>query len=208
MYKSLTVNGIIKIIWKNIIWVIVFGAIGAVALGGVAKLKQQTTYTASRNIMIAHDTSKATIKNKDTQVKADLNMIQTYSDLIKDPSVLSKTAKIVNKNNSKKLTADEIDSALTVETKPNSLVVSVKASSGSKSKAIKIANSTVQVFAKRLPYLASDPGKVTTLARATSNTVTSSTSPSAKKYAVLGLAAGLVIGIAVAFSITTWKKII
>ncbi|RRG10396.1 MAG: lipopolysaccharide biosynthesis protein [Lactobacillus sp.] len=208
MNKSLTVNDIIKIIWKNIIWVILFGVIGAGAMGGFAKVRQHTTYSASRSIMIAHDTSSALVKSKDSQVKADLNMVQTYADLAKDPIVLNKVAKELKGDLSKKVTADELSSMVTVETKPDSLVVSIKASSSNAKDAVKIANKTATVFAKKLPQLATDPGDVTTLAKANKESLTSTTSPSAKKYAVLGLAAGLVIGIAVAFSITSWKKIL
>lgn len=208
MNKSLTVNDIIKVIWKNIIWVVIFGIVGAVGLGGIAKMKQHTTYTATRSMMIAHDTADATVKNKDSQVKADLNMMQTYSDLAQDPTVLNKVAKSLKGDLSKNVTADELKSRVTTESKPDSLVLTIRVSASNPKDAVKIANKTAIVFDKELPKLATDPGDVTTLAKATEGSLTSTTSPSAKKYAVLGLAAGLIVGIAVAFSITSWKKII
>lgn len=208
MHKSLTVNEVIKIIWKNIIWVFLFAIIGALLVGGVAKIKQHTTYTASRNIMVAHNVEKSTVKNKDSQVKADLSMTQTYSDLITDPIILNKVSHDLEGKLNKKVTTDELSKSVSAESKPDSLVISIKASSPNEKDAVKIANETATEFGKELPKLTDDPGDVTTLAKATKSTTTSVTTPSIKKYAVLGFALGLIIGIAFAFSITTWKKIL
>ena len=60
----------------------------------------------------------------------------------------------------------------------------------------------------KLPEIDKRAGNVQLLAKSTINSVDSITKPSFKKYVAVGSALGILIGMVIAFSVTTWKKLI
>ncbi|MFO9711862.1 hypothetical protein R9X48_14935 (plasmid) [Lacticaseibacillus rhamnosus] len=65
-----------------------------------------------------------------------------------------------------------------------------------------------EAAAKQIPERVPSAGKVSLFAKETADDAQSNTTPSAKKYALIGAAVGFLLGMVVAFSVTTWTKLI
>lgn len=207
MFKSLSFKEIVKIVWQNVLTIIICAIVGMLLFGGLAKVKQHTDYTADRSIMISHNLQKTNIKDKDSQLNADLNMLPTYAELVKDRSVLVNAREDLSKSMQKKYTISVLERVVKTETKPNSLLLNIQVSTSNKKEAKKVTNAVSDSFAKQLPKLKDDVGTIKKLSPVTNVNVSASTGPSIKKYVVLGFAVGVLIGMVIAFSITTWKKL-
>ena len=72
---------------------------------------------------------------------------------------------------------------------------------------VKIANAVAEAAQTQLPKYSPNNSNVRILTRATRDNVSAKTTPSVKKYVVLGAALGLLVGMILSFSITTWKSI-
>lgn len=208
MFKSLNFKEICKIIWENILIIFVCALVGTMLFGGLAKLKQHTEYSADRNIMISHNLQSSKVEYKDSQLKADLNILPTYAELVTDRSVLANAHDNLSKRLQSKYTTSELKHVVKATAKPNSLILNIQVTAGKKSEAKKVANAVTDSFAQQLPKMKKDVGTIKKLSSVTSNDVSSSTGPSIKKYAVLGFALGVLGGMIIAFSITTWRKLL
>ena len=93
--QKYSLNDLIKVIWKNIIVIVIFAIVGGGMFFAFAKHKQKTTYTAERSIMISHNLNS---KKSVSQVDADLAMIPTYEDMIKGRQITDRTWQILPKN--------------------------------------------------------------------------------------------------------------
>lgn len=202
--KKYSINDILKILMKNIIWIIVLAVIGGVVLGAYAKHKEHTTYTASRNILISHN-----LKNKRafSQVNGDLAMIPTYAELIEERPVTDEAYKLLSKKEKSKITKDSLSSSIDAKSKPQSLIISIKATTDNKESAITIANKTALAAKRELPKIQEGVGNIYVYPKANEKNVVSETHSSVKKYLILGAALGALIGMVVAFVITSWKHL-
>ena len=147
--KKYSLNDLIKIIWKNIIVIIVFAVIGGSGFFILAKHKQSTTYTAERSMMISHSLDS---KRAHSQVSADLAMIPTYEDLIKSRQVTESTWKALPKSIRKETSPKSISDNIDTNNRPESLVITVKATTKDANQSLAIANTTVEIAqnAKRI----------------------------------------------------------
>ena len=148
--KKYSLNDLIKIIWKNIIVIIVFAVIGGSGFFILAKHKQSTTYTAERSMMISHSLDS---KRAHSQVSADLAMIPTYEDLIKSRQVTESTWKALPKSIRKETSPKSISDNIDTNNRPESLVITVKATTKDANQSLAIANTTVEVAKKELPKI-------------------------------------------------------
>lgn len=210
--KEYTLKHFIKTFGKSICVVIIFALIGAVAMGLDAKHKKSTTYTASRDIVIAHNITRefenSNNNNNDSLVAEDTNMMPTYKDIAKNRVIAVAAHKNLSKRDRAKYSVDDVNGAIDAEITPQSLVMKLKAQSGSAKESIAIANATAKAMKQKLPSLQPGAGRVTLLQKASSSDVTSKTTPSTKKYAVVGLALGGLLGIIVSFVVVTIKNFV
>ena len=208
MTDTISIKEIIKIMLKNL-WIVLLCAIVAGgALGLVAKSKQSTDFISERDLTIGHNLQSQSNINPNSQLNADLNMIPTYADLVKDKSILKSAHSKLPKKIKKQYTTTQLKSAIDVSTKPDSLVIELKAKTSSSKSSVAIVNAVATAVKDEMPELQADSGEVTLLAKATSAEVTTVTHPSIKKYAVLGFALGALLGIIIAFTRVTWKKFV
>lgn len=208
MKKQYSIDEILRIVWKNIVVIIVFAIVGAVGLGGIAKMKKTTTYSAQRNIVISHNLNDSSVEYKNSQLKADLGMIPTYSELVNDQQIMKKAHKLLPKKIRKLYSASELKKIVSEDSKPNSLVITIRATASEPEAATSIVNVTAQAVKNELPKMQDGVGNIQLLSKAPKLSAESKTTPSIKKYAVLGFALGALVGMVIAFGVTTWKKII
>lgn len=204
--KNYSMQDLSKIIVKNLLVIIIFTILGGGAFGLLAKHKRSTTYTAERSVVVSHNFSNANKKND--VVNADLSMTSTYSDMINGREVTNKAYKLLSKKMRKEYTRNQIAASINSETHPESLVISIKAHGNSAKDAVAIVNATTDAAKLEIPKMQPGAGNVHVYPKATESSVVSKTTPSTKKYVVIGSALGLLFGMIIAFAVDTWKKLI
>ncbi len=177
--------------------------VGILVAGFYAKKKQFTTYTAKSSVMVGQNLKSTDYKN--SAVQAELGMMKSYEEVLESNKTMTLARQTLSKHDRKDISAKDLGSAVSVHTHPGSLVLSISATSSSKVKSVKMANAVAKVAQQRVSTYSPVASKVQVVSMASKNDIDSTTKPSVKKYAVLGAALGLLVGMVVSFSLTNWK---
>lgn len=194
-----------KLIWKNVIviacFTLVFGVLGAL----YARHERHTTYEAERTIMTSNSYQGA---NANEKVQADISLGKTYAQIVESKDVAKDARKYLTKKVRKEYDAKEIESMVDADPVMQTTLVKVRVKADSAKSAAQIVNAVTEAAATKIPQRIPSAGKVSLFAKVSAGETTSKTSPSTKKMALLGAAVGLLLGMVVSFSITTWKHLI
>lgn len=195
--------------WKGLAITIILAIIGGVCMGILAKHKQNTTYTAERSVVISHKISENELNQGNNQqpiVIADLNMMDTYSDVVQDKQVAVAAKKYLSKKLKYQYSAETIKDDVNAITHPQSLVMKIKVRTDSASDSVALVNAVAKGFQEELPKIQPGAGQVHILSKATTEDIETNTTPNKKKYIVVGIALGALVGIIISFVAVTWKK--
>lgn len=209
--KNYSAKELIQMFWKSVILILVLAVLGGGAMGYRAKKQQHTTYTASQEIVISHnlnENSNSSDNGQDSITNADLNMMPTYAKIAEDETISETAHKMLPKSIKKHYSVQDVNDAIRAVPHQQSLVLSIKAKTGSAKASVAIANATAKAVKKDLPKLQPGAGTVTLLAKPTTKSATSETLPHAKKYAMVGAAMGGLIGIVISFVVITLKDLV
>jgi capsular polysaccharide biosynthesis protein len=209
--KNYSAKELIQMFWKSVILILVLAVLGGGAMGYRAKKQQHTTYTASQEIVISHnlnENSNSSDNGQDSITNADLNMMPTYAKIAEDETISETAHKMLPKSIKKHYSVQDVNDAIRAVPHQQSLVLSIKAKTGSAKASVAIANATAKAVKKDLPKLQPGAGTVTLLAKPTTKSTTSETLPHAKKYAMVGAAMGGLIGIVISFVVITLKDLV
>ena len=202
--QKYSLNDLIKVIWKNIIVIVIFAIVGGGMFFAFAKHKQKTTYTAERSIMISHNLNS---KKSVSQVNADLAMIPTYEDMIKGRQIADRTWQMLPKNIKKGTSVNDLSDSIDTNSRPNSLIINLKATTQNDEKSVAFVNYTADAVKKELPKMQQGIGTVHVYEKASKKNVTTQVHSSVKKYTLVGIALGIVAGMVISFVATSWKHI-
>ncbi|HIX36120.1 MAG TPA: lipopolysaccharide biosynthesis protein [Candidatus Limosilactobacillus merdigallinarum] len=205
MNSKQSLANISKIILKNLIIIVIFMILGGGCAGLYAKHKQTTSYSARTNIVIGHNLDRNNYRN--STVMSDLNMMDTYEDQIKDPQVMRKAHSLLPKKLRYRYNVSDLTKDTHTSSEDHSLVMEIRVTTDNPNASTKIANSVAHAFKDEFRSMNPSSAEVKLLAPARKSDAVSRTSPSAKKYAVLGAALGALIGMLIAFGWTSYKKI-
>lgn len=202
--EKMSLDKIIKVLVKNIIIIIIFALIGGGSFYLIAKHKQSTSYTAERNLVINHRLDKNRSKS---QLDTDLNMVPTYRDMIEDRNVITDAYHRLPSKMRKNVNVKDVSNSISTNSRPGSLVISVKANTGSPEESVAYANSVVEAAKAKLPDMQNGIGTVHIYSKATSKNVEVITHNSTKKHTLVGLALGIIAGMIIAFARTSFEDI-
>lgn len=209
MQKKYSLQDIVKIVLKNIVVIIIFAIIGGLGFSGLAKYKNRvSSYSSERNVLIAHDLSDTTGSNRAALQTTDFKSVQTHMSLLKDRKFTEQARKLLSKKLRKEYSVEDLQHAVTFKSSPNSLVIEVLSEANSAANSAAITNAFSKAIKNELPNIVPDSGEVTLLAKAKKSDATVKTGPSIKKYLILGVALGTLVGMVIVFCKTTWKKIL
>ena len=138
---------------------------------------------------------------------AEKGMMKTYEKITGNQETMKVAKKYLPHKIKKAYSADEMSSAVNVNSDPDSLVLSIDVKTNKSTDSVKIANAVAKATQTQLPKYSPNNSRVQILTRANKDNVDSKTTPSTKKYVVLGAALGLLVGMILSFSVTTWKNI-
>ena len=181
---------------KHIIMIIIFAFGGLLISAGVTYFVMTPKYDSSALILV-NQKDNTNIATQYNAVQTDLQMINTYKDIITEPVILDAAAKDLNKAGRFSGTAADLKAALTISNNENSQVVNVTAEADSPYIARDIANAVTKVFKQKITTIMSNAKNVSIISDA--KLQTHAVSPRKAINLAVGLLAGLVIGILIAF---------
>lgn len=202
---KINLKNVSKIVWHNIIVIAVatllFGVIG----GLYAKHKQHTDYVSTRSLITGRS-YKGPAANE--EVQADINLGDTYAKIIESKNVVQSAHQDLPKSIKKKYSTKQLSSMVKAHPVVQTTIVkaSVKAETAKESSTI--VNAITDAAAKQIPKEIPSAEKISPFARETADDAQSITTPSIKKFTLIGAAVGFLLGMVVAFSVTTWTKLI
>ncbi|AYG17191.1 YveK family protein [Latilactobacillus sakei] len=153
-------------------------------------------YSASTELLVNRKQS-ADANVQWNQVQTDVQMINTYKDLITKPVIMGSVADKINKGNSHKFSDSEISEMISVSNNQNSQVFSITAKADNAYTAADIVNTTAQTFQKKAPKIMSGTDNVSIISEAKPNLTP--VSPKRNLNVLIGLILGIVLGIGAAF---------
>ena len=205
MNSNLTVSNIWKVIWKNIIVIAILTIIGGAGGYLYAHHKKTTTFEAERNMLIAH---RHTGQAANDQFMSDMGMMKTYSKIVESNDVANAAHKKLPKKLQKKYSAKQISSMINARPIDQSTIMNVSVETDSAKDATVLVNTVTKASVNEIKRIVPSAGTIRLFAKAKTADAASHTTPSTKKYTLLGVAVGLLVGMVMAFSITTWKHLI
>lgn len=197
-------KSIYKVIIKNAIFIILLTVVFGIAGYFYAQHKQKTVYETTQNLIINHSYNGDSANEK---LQSDLGLVKTYENVIEGNDTSRKARTYLPKNLQNKYSVDEINSMTSVHAIPETTMLRVSVKSPSAKTSAQITNAVTRAaesqISKRIPS-----GSVKRASSCDERDAKSITTPSRKKYTELGLALGFLVGILIAFSITTWTRLI
>lgn len=173
-----------------LIWTVGLGVIA----WGLAAFVIPAKYTATTQILVNQRDSNDNNGQAYTNQQADIQMINTYKDIITNQVILKNASKqLANPSGSQRayaLSEAKLKDSLTVSTQTNSQVFSLSAEAGNPTEAKVIANTVAKVFKKQIRSMM-NVNNVTIVSEAT--TPTSQSFPNKKLFTLAGLVLGFLI---------------
>ncbi len=176
-----------------ILWTIALGVIA----WGLAEFVIPAQYTATTQLLVNQRTSNDNNGQAYTNQQADIQVINTYKDIITNQVILKKASKqLANPSGSQRayrLSVSKLKESLSVTTQTNSQVFSLNAKAGNATEAKTIANTVAKVFKKQIRSMM-NVNNVTIVSEAT--TPTKQSFPNKKLFALAGAVLGFIISFA------------
>jgi len=148
MEETISLHDIFKTLKKRLLLIITTFVLAISIAGGVSYFLLTPVYEASTQILI----SQKEIENKQfiaQDVQTNLQLINTYSVIIKSPVILSKVVDNLNLNTR----LEVLNNNINVSSEQDSQVINVSVQDPDLQKAVEIANMTAEVFQKDIPTL-------------------------------------------------------
>lgn len=176
---------ILQIIKKNL-WLLILLPIIFLLLSVVLTffvLKPQ--YQASTQVLV---NQKKEAKNVRVQeVQGNIQLVNTYAEILKSPRILDKVSKDYNKYSS-----EELNKMVNVKTQANSQILNINVTDHNKKESEDIANKVANVFKDDMPHIMNmDNVSILSTANGTAEKV----SPKTSVNLIIGLFVGLVLAI-------------
>lgn len=191
MKEEISLSEIFVILKRHIVKIIIWSLVGLFFAGLYTFFFLIPQYESTSKIVVnqTQNTGQA-ITNNDIQT--NLNLINTYQSIIKEPIILEEVLESTDSN----LTIDELRDKITVQTQDNSLVFAVIITDENPYTASDLANATANSFESKIGGIL-EVESVTILSQAIPSL--DPVSPNKVLNLLIGLFLGLIIGVGIAF---------
>ncbi|WP_225047573.1 YveK family protein [Lacticaseibacillus kribbianus] len=190
----INLSQIFAILKKHLALILIMMGLGGILATGATYFVMTPQYQSS-SLMLVNQKSTSDSAMQYNQIQTDLQMINTYKDIITQSVVLNQVKKNLHKNGF--VPQDDLASAISLSNNENSQVVKVTATAKDPYLARAIANEVVKVFQTKITTIMANAKNVSIVAEGTLEKAP--VSPRPKINIAVGLLAGLVLGVLVAF---------
>lgn len=190
MESTLDLSKIFGILRKNLKLLIILPLLGLVISAIISFFFLDAKYQASTQVLVNQKESDSQMLAQ--EVQSNIQLVNTYAEIVKSPRILEKVAKELNGNYS----ASEILNMISVSNEAESQVLNIDVESKSSNDSEKIANKIADVFSKEVPDIMSvDNVSILSKANETGHKV----GPKPLINIVMGIIVGLIISILIIF---------
>ena len=192
MEESISLTELFEVIRKRLALIIGLGIAGIALAAVVTFFLITPKYSATTQLLVNRANEEGQSTNQLADLQTDVQMINTYKDIIKGPVILDEVRKELKTN----LTTDQLKSQIEVITQQNSQVFTVQVTDADPYVAADIANAVATVFQNKIGDIMSVKN-VTPISKAVPNS--SQISPNSTINMLIGLIVGILVGIGFAF---------
>lgn len=187
------VGYILSILKKNITSIFLWMTFGLMVSLAIATMLVSPKYSSNIDILVNQKANNAQVQYATQQ--ADLQVINTYKDVLKKPIILSTVLSDVKRTDNYQGNINDLEKAIKVTNQTNSQVITVTVTDKNAYVAADVANTIGKVFAKKIKKMM-QVDNVTIVSSAKVNT--KPVSPRKKLYVLVGLVMGLIISVVIA----------
>lgn len=190
MAETISFNTIITLLKNKLPIILSLMIVGLVSGMIFSFLILTPSYKSTVQLIVTQDTETAIVQN--TEVQANIQLVNTYSEIIKSPFIIEKVVMALEN----KYTVSNLGKMIAVRNETNSQVINVSAEAEKKEESIEIANIVAETFKEH----ASEVMKVGSI-HILANSKYSAVSTRKQPIIYIGLATliGLIAGIMISF---------
>lgn len=192
MEATISIKDIFAILRKRWKLILLFLTIPALISGIISYFLLTPVYEASTQLLVNQKNSENQIDSN--QIQTNVQMINTYSEVIKSPVILEKVIDDLNLSQN----ADQLSHKITISNQENSQVFSLTVQDSSPTLAVEIANAVAKTFQKEVKSIM-NVDNVTLLAKAEMKNNPTPVAPSPLLNVAIAMVIGLIVGIGLAF---------
>ncbi|MDY0940067.1 YveK family protein [Priestia megaterium] len=193
MEETISLRELFQVLRKRL-WLIVLITIIAATVSAVISFFVLTpVYESKTQILVNQVKSDEQLYNPQT-VQTNVQLINTYNDIIKSPAILDKVIKELKLDSS----AQSLSGQIQVTNAQDSQVAQIVVQDTSAKRATEIANTTASVFKKEVPKIM-NVDNVSVLSKATLGESASPVKPQPLMNIAIAVVVGLMVGVGLSF---------
>jgi len=194
MEGTFSLNDLIMLMLRRWKLIVSITMIAVIASAGITYFYLTPVYKASTQILV--NQKDADIQVDVMQLRNHIELINTYSVIIKTPAILDK----VIDNLGLPYTADQLNQSISVNRDANSVVFSIAVKDSNPGRAVEIANAVAETFQQEIKEIM-NIDNVNILAKAELKKNPMPVSPQPKLNIAVAIVFGLLVGVGLAFLI-------
>ncbi|WHY72001.1 YveK family protein [Fictibacillus enclensis] len=192
MEETISLRDIYQTIRKRIVMIALIAVIAVAIAGVISYFVLTPVYQSSTQILVNQKKSKDVPEYN--QVQTNLQMVNTYSVIMKSPAILSKVIDNLNLDT----TVEALNGKLTISSEQDTQVLNVAVQDEDPAMAVKIANNIASTFKEEVPNIMKIDN-VSVLSKAELKDNPSPVKPNPKMNMAIALVVGLMAGVGLAF---------
>ncbi|GGH84200.1 capsular polysaccharide biosynthesis protein [Pullulanibacillus pueri] len=192
MEETISLREIFQTLRKRLVMIIIITLAATAVSALVTYLFITPKYEASTQILVNQSSKDSQSLYQNNQIDTNIKLINTYTDIIKSPSILDE---VVNKFN---ISEADIKNSLNVSNGQDSQVFTLSLQNTDPALAVKIVNDVANVFKNKVQTLM-DVDNVSILSKANLSDHPSPVSPNPKLNMAIAFVVGLMISVGLAF---------
>lgn len=192
MEETISIKDIFKTLKKRWKLIMLLTLIAALISGSISYFLLTPVYQSSTQILVNQKQSENQLDS--TQIRSNIDMINTYSVIIKSPAILEKVINELELDQS----VDQLSQKITINSQENSQVFSLTVQDSNPAKAVEIANTVSSIFQKEIKDIMK-VDNVSILAKAEVKENPTPVKPNPLLNIAIAVVVGLMAGIGLAF---------
>lgn len=192
MEETISIKDIFKTLKKRWKLIMLLTLIAALISGTISYFLLTPVYQSSTQILVNQKQSGNQLDSN--QIRSNIDMINTYSVIIKSPAILEKVIDELELDQS----VDQLSQKITINSQENSQVFSLTVQDSNPAKSVKIANTVSSIFQKEIKDIMK-VDNVSILAKAEIKENPSPVKPNPLMNIAIAVMVGLMAGIGLAF---------
>ncbi|MCP3739696.1 YveK family protein [Rossellomorea sp. BNER] len=193
MEETISLRELLNTLKKRLSLIVIITALATMVSGLISFFVLTPVYQSSTQLLVNQSKSEQPAYNLQ-EIQSNLQLINTYNVIMKSPAILDK----VVSNLDLKMTSNELNEKITVQSEEDSQVVNVSVQDEDPQKAADIANETVAVFKEEIVKIM-NVDNVSVLSKAEVGENVSPIKPKPLLNIAIALVVGLMTGVGLAF---------